>query len=105
MNFPVYRLAKLVHPRTQVYFYKFSYRGNFTYFSGAKHKCDLDNHTISEICERKNFIVEHNDDLHYIFTSKNRQRIIPIDGNEDAKIVKQMTTIISNFAKFGYRIT
>lgn len=99
IKFPVHRLANLVHHHTNTYYYKFSYRGNFTYFMGkagrpAADQLDLD------INKAAISVVEHSDDLQYLFPSKYWGRIQPNDA--DSLMVEQQTRMLANFALNGY---
>lgn len=85
INFPVDRLADLAAEQmADVYRYKFTYRGAYTNFPHA---------------QRRPRIVEHCDDLRYLFTSKLWPRIRP--GDRDAAVVRRLTKMVVSFAKNG----
>lgn len=86
INFPVERLAELVARRSPVYRYRFAYRGEYTNFPAPA---------------ARPTVVEHCDELQYLFTSKNWPRIAADDGR-GAGMVRRMTAMVASFARDGY---
>ena len=95
INVAVNRLAAIAGKYTQIYYYKFLYRGNFTNF-----KFNQNGQNVDEIKRLGQSIVEHCDDLQYIFTSKSYPRINYLD-EKSGKMVESLTSIIAEFAKSG----
>lgn len=112
-NFPMYRFAQLTKRLTDVYYMKFNFRGAFSSF-----KC---NSTINrDLCDgitilflynllinkfgfcldiNKKQIVDHTDDLQYLFTSKSVPQFNI--GSSEARTVEKYTKLLVSFAKNG----
>ncbi|XP_031624325.1 esterase E4-like [Contarinia nasturtii] len=94
--FPFHRMAQIVRDATDVFYMKFNFRGQYTSF-----KC---NSTIDkQLCEElsaKNMI-EHCDDLQYLFTAANIPRIKD-ESSAEGQIVTKYTKLLHSFAKNGY---
>lgn len=84
INFPVERLSRLVARRCPVYRYRFAYRGEYTNFPAPA---------------ARPTVVEHCDELQYLFTSKWWPSIGVADPG--APIVRRMTMMVASFAKDG----
>lgn len=115
VNFPAYRLAEITKRFTDVYYMKFNFRGSHSGF-----KCDssvgqdfcngipyltysfIDNLLNCLIFLEINAkgIVEHCDDLQYLFTSKGIPKIID-HASAEGQTVEKYTNLLYNFAKNG----
>lgn len=84
INLPVDRLAGHVARRSPVYRYRFAYRGEFTNFPAPA---------------ARPTVVEHCDELQYLFTSKWWPSIGPADRG--APMVRRMTMMVASFARDG----
>lgn len=98
IKFPVHRLANLTHRHSSTYYYKFSYRGNFTNFMGRTRQPAVDELGF-DINKAVFSVVEHCDDLQYLFPSRYWGRIQPNDA--DSQMVEQHTRLLANFALNG----
>lgn len=115
INFPVHRFAQITSNLTDVYYLKFNFHGGFSYAQCNstidKALCDgsIENFPIfplrqiylllfSEITVKK--IVEHCDDLQYLFTASYVPRITDERSLEGQTVIKY-TKLLGSFAKNG----
>lgn len=91
-------MATLASQHTDVFYYKFQYRGGWTNFNNGRPIVGNDDLMKSIQTES---IVEHCDDLQYLFTSIYWPRIERRDSVE-ANMVERQTRMLVSFAKNGY---
>lgn len=110
----------MVARSNDVYFLQFNHRGPYSGFkcNAAIDKSLCDGKLCSIFkCANKLFIfyfsyfteinalniVEHLDDLQYLFTSENIPRILDA-ASVDGQIVEKFTKLLYSFAKYGYAV-
>lgn len=88
----------MAHRHTSTFYYKFGYHGNFTNFMGRAGRPGV-NQLDMDINKAAISVVEHCDDLQYLFPSKYWGRIQPYDA--DSHMVEQQTSLLAGFANNG----
>ncbi|XP_055295977.1 juvenile hormone esterase-like [Sitodiplosis mosellana] len=96
ITFPLHRMVQLVKDATDVYYMKFDFHGSYSGFM-----CNSTND--KDLCDEiaKKNIVEHCDDLQYLFTAANIPRIKD-ESSAEGQIVTKYTKLLYSFAKNGY---